>query len=86
MNYLEEYKKKNQERLRGWLKDAGIAVEALSDDQVDLIHEPNEAPENFHCDGEVSVKQAALLWIKRMRRAEIPTLVIKQAIEYNFKH
>jgi len=81
---LADFKKENIVRLRDWLKDEGFDTEALTDDQVNLIHEPNEAPENFHCDGEFSFNECFRMWVGRLNNAKVPLDVIKQSIKYNF--
>lgn len=81
---IEEYRAKYKLGLRSMLRNADFDVSKLSDEQIDMILQPTEAPENFHQDGEVSLKVAANMWIKNLQRLKIPVDVINQAIRYNF--
>ena len=38
----------------------------LTREQEDAIYEPSEAPENYHCDGEITAAQAKQRWIKNL--------------------
>jgi len=65
------------------LQKGGFDPTKLTKDQKDLILEPSDAPENFMCDGEITLKQATTYWIKRMYDAGLTAEQIKLAIQYN---
>ena len=37
------------------LKQAGFNTDKLTQEQKDVITEPTEAPENYYCDGEITI-------------------------------
>jgi len=44
----------------------GYNPDKLSKGQIDIMMEPNEAPENYACDGEISASQALRRWKSRL--------------------
>ena len=79
-DWLAEWRTAQKESL----KKAGFDVEKLTEDQIYIITEPSEAPENFHCDGEVSPKQAYTRWLQRLSQAGLNSAQIKMAVKLNF--
>jgi len=51
---------------------------------LNLINEPSEAPENYHCDGEVSPQQAFNHWLEKLTRAGLNHTQVKLAVKLNF--
>lgn len=79
-DWLAEWRKEQKESL----KKAGFDVDKLTEDQIYIITEPSEAPENFHCDGEISPNQAYTRWIQRLGQAGLTTVQVKMAVKLNF--
>lgn len=61
------------------LLQAGFNLETLTEEQKYLILEPSEAPENFMCDGEISVAEAKRYWLKRLKNSGLPLDLINKA-------
>lgn len=57
--------------------------ENLTDDQLYVITEPREAPENYHCDGEISNAQAKRKWLRKLAEAGLTAKEIVLAQQYN---
>lgn len=57
----------------------GFDPEKLTDAQKDILLEPDEAPENYMCDGEISRTEAKKRWTNRMRRAGFTEAEITKA-------
>ena len=79
-DYMEEFRQRQQKSLA----DAGFEVNKLTQTQLDLINEPSEAPENYHCDGEVSPQQAFNHWLEKLTRAGLNHTQVKLAVKLNF--
>ena len=45
----------------------GFDKDKLSDEQIEIILQPEWGPENFHQDGEISPIQAERLWIHNLK-------------------
>tara|TARA_R100000781_G_C4014317_1_gene104786 strand:- start:93 stop:329 length:237 start_codon:yes stop_codon:yes gene_type:complete len=45
----------------------GFDKDKLTDEQIEIILQPEWGPENFHQDGEISPAQAERFWIQRLR-------------------
>jgi len=80
-DYFSEFRRQSNERL----KKAGFDIAKLTEDQLYLINEPSDAPENYACDGEISPNQAYSAWINRMTKAGLNREQVNQAIKYNFR-
>lgn len=80
MGFAEEYRKDVDQALT----KAGFDVTKLTERQRDLIVQPNEAPENFYCDGEISSSQARVNWITNMRNAGLTPQEVTKAVKYVF--
>lgn len=57
----------------------GFDPEKLTEGQKEILLQPDEAPENYMCDGEVSQSQAKTMWTNRMRREGFTEAEIKKA-------
>jgi len=79
-DYFAEFQKERN----ATLVKLGFDVTKMTEDQLYLITEPTDAPENFHCDGEVSPTQAWTMWEIRMKRAGLTPLQIFKAKKFNF--
>jgi hypothetical protein len=54
-------------RVRGdRFKKVGLDITKLTENQIDIINQPSEAPENFYCDGEISGSQANSRWLQQL--------------------
>ena len=60
-----DYEEQMVEQREKTLMFAGFKPEDLSDEQKDVILEPEEAPENYSCDGEITEGEEALLQMLR---------------------
>ena len=49
------------------LDKCGFNKDKLTDEQIEIILQPEWGPENFHQDGEISPIQAERLWIQRLK-------------------
>ena len=56
----------------------GFKPEELSAQKKYIIMEPINAPENYHCDGEISSKQAKVRWMQKMQEAGFTLAETKQ--------
>lgn len=63
------------------LEDLGIDTGNLTDEQIELLAQPLEAPENFYCDGEISASQAESHWISKLKRSGLTTSFINSVID-----
>lgn len=61
----KEYGKECQKRL----KDDPKFPLVVTPEQAILILEPDDAPENFYCDGEISHYEAMENWLGKLKRA-----------------
>jgi len=77
-DYFERYRKEKEESL----KIAGLIN--LTEAQMDIISEPNDAPENYHCDGEITPKQAYSRWVNKLRNSGLTPAQVKLAIKFIF--
>lgn len=66
----------HEEYQKGLLEKMGLNPETLTEDQKYIALEPLDAPENYHCDGEISVSQAATRWDRRLKEAGFTPLQI----------
>ena len=65
------------------LAQAGIY--GLTRQQEDAVMEPSEAPENYHCDGEISPDQAYDRWLDNLKRFGLNKDQVKRAVKLMFK-
>jgi len=78
-DYFAEYKKQRAEAL------AKAGLTNLTEDQEYIISEPNDAPENYMCDGEITQKQAYSRWVNRLKQSGLTPAQVKAAIKFNFR-
>jgi hypothetical protein len=71
-----------EKEIRIQLRNAGLDPDELTDDQRYLIMEPNEAPENFFCDGEITPEEADKNWIKRINNCGLSKLQVYKARKF----
>lgn len=62
------------------LQRLGIDIRNLTDDQIELLAEPIEAPENFCHDGEVTNYQAIKIWKNRLLQSGLSQEFINSII------
>ncbi len=55
----------------------------LTENQVYVIMEPSEAPENYACEGEISPSQMKTRWLSSLQRAGLTPQEIKLARKLN---
>jgi len=91
MDDMKEWKKQMEERRKSYsqecrksLQGSGLDVDKLTDVQAELIMQPSDAPENYHCDGEITSKQAFANWKFRLQRSGLSPIQIKLAIKFIF--
>lgn len=63
---------------------SGLKHEELTQEQIDIILEPIDAPENYACDGEISPRQAKTRWKTNMSKAGLTPLQIFKAEKFIF--
>jgi len=78
------YESNYEQYQRDILRKGGFIPDLLTEEQKYVILEPLEAPENYHCDGEITPKQAFKGWCKRLRRSGLSESQFKKAIDLNF--
>lgn len=61
------------------LERIGIDTTGLTKDQIELLAEPIEAPENFMCDGEVDTFEAQRMWARGLLELHLTTSFINEA-------
>ena len=88
---MEDWKKENEERQAKYGKECQAELKAdknfplnVSPEQAVLILEPNHAPENFYCDGEISSEEALSNWQNRLKRAGFNPMYVKVITIYVF--
>lgn len=57
---------------------------AVTPEQAMLILEPNHAPENFYCDGEISAEEAMSNWQNKLKNAGFNPMYVKIITKYVF--
>ena len=77
-DYFERYRREKEESL----KIAGLIN--LTQEQMDIISEPNDAPENYHCDGEISSAQAYSRWVGQLKNSGLTPAQVKSAVKFIF--
>lgn len=73
MNY---YERRTQE-----LAQAGLV--GLTREQEDVVMEPSEAPENYHCDGEITPREAKARWLANLKASGLTDVQIAKAVKLN---
>jgi len=77
-DWFAEYRKEREERL------VKFGLTGLTEEQMDIISEPNDAPENYHCDGEISSAQAYSRWVGQLKNSGLTPAQVKSAIKFIF--
>lgn len=77
-DWFAEYRKEREERL------VKFGLTDLTEEQMDVINIPNDAPENYHCDGEISSGQAYSRWVNQLRNSGLTPAQVKSAIKFIF--
>ena len=80
---MKDYAKEYQEARLRELEAVGLT--GLTEEQASVILEPQEAPENFYCDGEVSPMSAKKYWKQRLELSGLTPQQIKTAYYFIFK-
>lgn len=57
---------------------------SVTPEQAILILEPNHAPENFYCDGEITPDEALANWKGRLLNAGFNPMYVKMIVKYVF--
>lgn len=65
------------------IKALGFKPEKLTEAQRYILLEPQDAPENYHHDGEVTPQQASRIWQRKMAEAGFAKAeILKAKIKY----
>lgn len=70
----------HQEYQKNRLRELGFDVEALNQAQIDAIMIPEDAPENYAHDGEVSGERAKAIWKEQLERVGLSEENVSRAI------
>ena len=81
---FEEWENKYGKECQDELKADKNFPLAVTPEQAVLILEPNHAPENFCCDGEISSEQALSNWQNRLKHAGFNPMYVKVITKYVF--
>ena len=65
------------------LRNAGLDPDELTTEQRYLILEPNEAPENYYCDGEITPAEADRNYIRRLNNCGLSKLQVYKIRKMN---
>ena len=66
------------------LKEMGFDYDKLTEQQRYIILEPENAPENYYCDGEITSAQADANWKRRIRNCGLSTADVRKVINVYF--
>ena len=76
MNPFENYENEQ-------IKNLGFKPEDISENKRYILLEPVNAPENYHCDGEINAAQAKARWKRKMQEAGFTSAeTLRVAIKY----
>ena len=64
---MDRHNKLIGKREEGILKNAGLNRDKLTDEQIEIIFQPEWGPENFYQDGEISPAEADRLWVQKLK-------------------
>jgi hypothetical protein len=79
-----DWEAKHKIRVDEKLRTAGFNVEALTQDQKDLIMQPDEAPENFYMDNEITPRQAFAFWKMKLHDSGLSPKDVQRAVKIHF--
>jgi hypothetical protein len=65
------------------LKQAGFETDKLTENQVYVILEPSQAPENYACDGEITPAESKARWLKNLKNSGLSQIDIMRARRLN---
>lgn len=65
-------------------KLTALGLVDLTEEQKEVITMPNEAPENYMCDGEISPRQAQARWLFNLEETGLTPQQIKLAVKFIF--
>ena len=82
--YLNDYIANRLKSVRADLEKLGFDVDKLTDTQIDLILQPSDGPENYHCDGEITPSEAKRNWLFKLKNSGLSDADIMRAVKYNF--
>jgi hypothetical protein len=86
--FLKEQFRKAQERdiieKNTTLKKAGFDIAKMTPEQMNLIFLPNDGPEVFYADGELSGEQAVRNWIQKLRQSGLNESEVRMAANLIF--
>lgn len=80
-NIMTDWKEKHDRYVREALTNAGFNVDSLTEEQKDLIMQPEDAPENFYCDGEISPRQAVAYWKQKLNNSGLSKEDVARAVK-----
>jgi len=78
--YLKEYGKECVDRLKA---DKKFPL-AVTPTQAILILKPDDAPEDFHCDGEITPEEAMSDWKEQLANEGFNPMYVKIIVKYVF--
>lgn len=81
---FQDWEAKHKIRVDEQLRTAGFNVASLTQEQKDLIMQPDEAPENFHMDGEITPRQALSFWKQKLANAGLSSQDVQRAVKLHF--
>ena len=64
------------------LKEMGLNIDNYTDEQIDVILKPLNAPEDYYCDGEISPDQADRIYVKKLANINISREDQIQVLKY----
>lgn len=89
---MDDYKEKYEEWERNYGKECKKRLESdpkfplsVTPQQAMLIEEPNDAPENFYCDGEITPEEALSNWKEKLKYAGFNPMYVKIITKYVFE-
>jgi hypothetical protein len=66
---------------RETIENLGLESDKLTKDQIYIILEPLEAPENYYCDGEITSAQADARWMRKLKESGLSRIQIAKVIK-----
>ena len=86
---MDEMRKSYEERQLAYGQECleelkHTTLKNVTPEQAVVILEPNHAPENFYCDGEVSHAQGLAMWKNKLTRSGLTPLQVHQAVKIIF--
>ena len=66
---------------RNVIEDMGLPSDKLTEEQIYIILEPMNAPENYYCDGEITPAQADRRWKQRLKDSGLTPIQVALVIK-----